>query len=254
MPSTIGITSSAVNQEKWDTLITADAPYGWWKLNELTGNLVQSGSVGGAATAYIANSGRTTNAAALQTYSGSTTNYSFNFNSTATVSNRLNVTNFGTNIGSNNAVSMEMIFKINTSTGRATFGRQRADALGWGLLTSVSTGNIYVTAWFGNIFTRGIDMNTLVPWDANKWYHVVYTYAPTETCLYLNGKLIQSISHTSATFSDSTNNCDLFSSFGGSFDKSQSSNIDEMCMYKTTLTAAQVANHALASGVLSNGN
>ena len=254
MPSTIGITSSAVNQQKWDTLITADAPYGWWQLNELTGNLVQSGTVGGSATAYIASSGRTTNAAALQTYAGATTNYSFNFNSTATVSNRLNVTNFGTNIGSNNAVSMEMIFKINTSTGRATFGRQRADALGWGLITAVSTSNIYVTAWFGNIFVPGIDTNTGVPWSSTKWYHVAYTYAPTVSCLYVNGSLIQTKSYASTTYSDSTDNCDLFSSFTGSFDKSQSSNIDEMCFYKRTLSAAEVANHALAAGVLSNGN
>lgn len=253
MPSTIGITSSSVNQERWNTAIAADNPYGWWQLNEASGNLVQSGSVGGSSVPYGSTTGLSRGQSALQTYTIPTSNFSFGFSSTATTWNRQNVTNFGTNLGSNNAVSFEMICKITNSAGRATLGRQRADALGWGLLCSVSGGtSFYVTAWFGNIFTRGIDMNTGVAWNANKWFHVVYTYAPTEAKLYINGKLIQSISYSSSTFSDSSDQCDLFSSFGGAFDRSRYSNIDEMCIYKTTLTPAQVANHALAAGVLSN--
>ena len=248
MPSTLGITASGIGPGalNWDTIILADNPYGWWKLNETSGNLVQSGN--GANTVYLNTTGLTRNQTGIADYSG---NKAFSFSSTAVVSNRLNVDLYGTNLGNANANSFEMIFKITAASGRATMARQRADALGWGLIVAEGTGTIRATAWAKNIFDQGIDVNTGVAWDATKWYHVVYTWAQTESCLYLNGNLISSKTYASTTgTNDSSNNVDMFSSFGGLFDLSRNSFIDEMVVYKTTLTPAQVINHATASGVL----
>jgi hypothetical protein len=141
--------------------------------------------------------------------------------------------------------------KITVAAGRATMARQRADALGWGLIASEGTGTIRLTGWAKNIFDQGLDINTGVAWDATKWYHVVYTWAQTESKMYLNGNLISTKTYASTTgTNDSSNNVDMFSSFGGIFDISKNCNIDEMVVYKTTLTPAQVMNHAVASGVL----
>jgi hypothetical protein len=250
MPSTLGITASsfAKGALNWNTIITDDDPYGWWKLNETSGNLVNSGNSGAANTSYLSQTDLTRNQTGIADYSG---NKSFNIGPSGLVSNRLNVDLYGTNLGNANANSFEMIFKITDSTGRATMARQRADGLGWGLMTAVTGGNISVIAWAKNIFDQGIDINTGVAWDATKWYHVVYTWAQTESKVYLNGNLIFSKTYASTTgTNDSTNNVDMFSSFGGLFDISKNCNIDEMVVYKTTLTPAQIMNHAVASGVL----
>lgn len=248
MPSTLGITASGIGKDalNWNTIVTADNPYGWWKLNEASGNLVQSGN--GSSTSYNTQTGLTRNQTGIANYSG---NKAFSFSSTAVVSSLLNVDLYGTNLGNANANSFEMIFKITDSAGRATLGRQRADALGWGLITSVASGNIYVTAFAKNIFDQGIDLNTGVTWDSTKWYHVVYTWSATESRLYLNGNLISTKTYASTTgTNDSNNSVYVFSSLGGNFDISKSSLIDEMVIYKTTLTPTQVMNHATASGVL----
>jgi hypothetical protein len=250
MPSTLGITASSFAKDalNWNTIVTADAPYGWWKLNETSGNLVNSGNSGAANTAYLSQTGLTRNQTGIANYSG---NKSFFLESAAAVCNRLNVDLYGTNLGNANANSFEMIFKITVAAGRATMARQRADALGWGLIASEGTGTIRLTGWAKNIFDQGLDINTGVAWDATKWYHVVYTWAQTESKMYLNGNLISSKTYASTTgTNDSSNTVDMFSSFGGIFDISKNCNIDEMVVYKTTLTPAQVMNHAVASGVL----
>jgi hypothetical protein len=248
MPSTLGITASGIGKDalNWDTIVTADNPYGWWKLNEGSGNLIQSGN--GASTSYINQTGLTRNQTGIANYSG---NKAFSFSSTAVVSSQLNVDLYGTNLGNANANSFEMIFKITAASGRATLGRQRADALGWGLIASEGTGTIRLTGWAKNIFDQGLDIDTGVAWDSTKWYHVVYTWAQTESKIYLNGNLISTKTYASTTGTNSSvNEVYVLSSFGGTYDRSQSSLIDEMVIYKTTLTPAQVMNHATASGVL----
>jgi hypothetical protein len=250
MPSTLGITASGIGKDalNWDAIITADAPYGWWKLNEASGNLVNSGNSGAANTTYGSTVGLTRNETGIANYSG---NKAFSFSSTATTWSRLNVDLYGTNLGNANANSFEMIFKITNSNGRATLARQRADALGWGLTAVVGTGTIRLLGWAKNIFDQGIEIDTGVAWDSNKWYHVVYTWAQTESKMYLNGNLIFTKTYASTTGTNySNNNVDMFSSFAGNFDHSRYSTIDELVVYKTTLTPDQVMYHATASGVL----
>ena len=169
---------------------------------------------------------------------------------------------YGRDINNANAFTMECLIKFGDSTSRFTYGRQEANALGWGMLITQTSGKFYVTAWVGNLFTIGVDGDTGVTIDYNKWYHIVYTYAPTRSRLYINGSVV--LEKTFATYTwpqyypvNKEKFIGLISSYpnpsnpsGGVYDPTINASFDELVMYKSTLSYTQVAEHAFASGVL----
>ena len=239
----------------WVTQVSLDNPYGWFRLNE---NPIPTSTIaidnGSAATngTYTNVTGLSANQTPLTTYSG---NKALSFSSTAIPYIALNSTVFGTNMMANNAFSAEMIFSIdtNTTSEKATAGRQNADGTGWGLLMTVTSDNfLYVTGWAGNIFQTGIDGATGIPWVANKAYHVVFTCDSIISRFYVNGvernsRLISGQPYTIPTTTGGY--VGALSSFTGSFDRSRNSKIDEIVFYRSVLSASTVADHAAAAGL-----
>jgi hypothetical protein len=242
----------------WVTQVSLDNPYGWFRLNE---NPIPTSTIaidnGSAATngTYTNVTGLSANQTPLTTYSG---NKALSFNGTATPYIALDSTVFGTNMMANNAFSAEMIFSIdtNTTSEKATAGRQNADATGWGLLMTVTSDNfLYVTGWAGNIFQTGIDGATGIPWVANKAYHVVFTCDSIISRFYVNGvernsRLISGQPYTIPTTTGGY--VGALSSFASSFDRSRNSKIDEIVYYRSVLSASTVADHAAAAGLYFN--
>jgi hypothetical protein len=239
----------------WVTQVSLDNPYGWFRLNE---NPIPTSTIaidnGSAATngTYTNVTGLSANQTPLTTYSG---NKALSFSGTAIPYIALNSTVFGTNMMANNAFSAEMIFSIdtNTTSEKATAGRQNADGTGWGLLMTVTSDNfLYVTGWAGNIFQTGIDGATGIPWVANKAYHVVFTCDSIISRFYVNGvernsRLISGQPYTIPTTTGGY--VGALSSFTGSFDRSRNSKIDEIVFYRSVLSASTVADHAAAAGL-----
>ena len=129
------------------------------------------------------------------------------------------------------------------------------------MLITQTSGKFYVTAWVGNLFDIGVDGDTGITIDYNKWYHIVYTYAPTRSRLYINGSVV--LEKTFATYTwpqyypiGTQDKIGLISSYpqslptGGTYDPTINASFDELVMYKSTLSYTQVAEHAFASGVL----
>jgi hypothetical protein len=239
----------------WLTEVALDSPYGWFRLNE-TG--VGSGTVandyGSAATngTYTSVTGLSSGQSALTDYSGNT---ALSFSSLAIPYISLNNTVFGTNMSANNAFSAEMIFSISTNTTaeKATAGRQNADATGWGLYATVTSGNeIVVTGWIGNIFVTGIDASTGVTWVANEGYHIVYTCDSVNSYVYVNGVRTNSLAIGGQPYTIPTTTggyVGALASFTGSYDRSRLSKIDEIVYYRSALSADRVAAHAAAAGL-----
>ena len=276
MPSTAGIVSSANRSLEiaWLTTVAADTPWGWWKCNEPEQSVSYT-TLANSGTSEIptnlfwyANMGHPVNLqdTGIVNYSGnkaiySTTNSGYTYYPNMSLGSDLaSRIRYGYYINDNNAFTMECIVKFSDSTSRFTYGRQNANALGWGMLITQTSGKFYVTAWVGNLFDIGVDGDTGVTIDYNKWYHIVYTYAPTRSRLYINGTL--KLERTFASYVwpryyplDYEEKISLISSYpittsGGLFDPTINAYFDELVMYKSTLSYTQVAEHAFASGVL----
>lgn len=237
----------------WLTEVSADNPYGWFRLNQI-GVGIGTGCQdnGSAATngTYTSVTGLSSGQSELISYSG---NYSHSFTSTAVPYISLDSTVFGTNMTANNAFSAEMVFSISTNSAseKATAGRHNADALGWGLYVTVNASNeIYVTGWVGNIFVTGIDASTGVAWTANEAYHVVFTCDSVNSYVYVNGIRTNSLAIGSQPYTIPTltgGYVGALASFTGSYDRSRSSKIDEIVFYRSALSASRVAAHAAAA-------
>lgn len=239
----------------WIYQVSQDKPYGWFKLNEtvaLNGTATDSGSAATNGT-YSNVTGLTSRQTGIVDYSD---NAALTFNGTATPYIRLDNTVFGTNMMANNAFSAEMVFKItaNGTSEKATCGRQNADATGWGLYVTVTADNfLYVTGWAGNIFATGVDQQTNTAWSSTKWYHIVFTCNSVISNVYVNGTLSNStvIGGQPYTIPTTTGGyVGLLSSFEASYDRSRSSQIDELVLYRSALSPSRVLAHARASGVL----
>ena len=277
MPSTSGVVASANRSLEipWLTTVAADNPFGWWKCNEPEQTvsyttLTNSGNSGIANNLFwyanmdgpvsFQNTG-------IVNYSGNKAIYSTDtdgiyqypcifLGETLAAANA-----YGRYINDANAFTMECLIKFEDSTSRFTYGRQEANALGWGMLITQTSGKFYVTAWVGNLFDIGVDGDTGVTIDYNKWYHIVYTYAPTRSRLYINGSVVLERTFASYTWPQywPTRNrfIGLISSYpnpsnpsGGAYDPTINASFDELVMYKSTLSNAQVVEHTFASGVL----
>ena len=277
MPSTSGVVASANRSLEipWLTTVAADNPFGWWKCNEPEQTvsyttLTNSGNSGIANNLFwyanmdgpvsFQNTG-------IVNYSGNKAIYSTDtdgiyqypcifLGETLAAANA-----YGRYINDANAFTMECLIKFGDSTSRFTYGRQEANALGWGMLITQTSGKFYVTAWVGNLFDIGVDGDTGVTIDYNKWYHIVYTYAPTRSRLYINGSVVLERTFASYTWPQywPTRNrfIGLISSYpnpsnpsGGAYDPTINASFDELVMYKSTLSNAQVVEHTFASGVL----
>lgn len=241
--------------QDWIYQVSQDNPYGWFKLNEsvaLNGTAIDSGSAATNGT-YSNVTGLTSRQTGIVDYYD---NAALSFSGTATPYIRLDNTVFGTNMMANNAFSAEMVFKItaNGTTEKATCGRQNADATGWGLYVTVTADNfLYVTGWAGNIFVTGVDQQTGTAWSSTKWYHIVFTCNSVISNVYVNGTLSNStvIGGQPYTIPTTTGGyVGLLSSFEASYDRSRSSQIDELVLYRSALSPARVRAHARASGVL----
>jgi hypothetical protein len=239
----------------WVTEVALSNPYGWFHLNEnpiVVGTAADDTGSANTNGTYTSITGLSANQTPLTTYSG---NKALSFSSLAVPYIALNNTVFGTNMMANNAFSAEMIFSIdtNTTSEKATAGRQNADGTGWGLLMTVTSDNyLYVTGWAGNIFQTGIDGATGIPWVANKAYHVVFTCDSIISRFYVNGvernsRLISGQPYTIPTTTGGY--VGALSSFTGSYDRSRNSKIDEIVFYRSALSASTVADHAAAAGL-----
>jgi len=275
MPSTAGIVSSANRSLEiaWLTTVAADNPFGWWKSND-TGTIYVN-NIGSSATnlntqnMYFAPADGTIDwqQTGIVNYSGNysiytTDNGAYYFPCIHLGGNQYLNEPFGRDINDANAFTMECIIKLGDSTSRFTYGRQEANALGWGMLiTQTVGGNFDVTAWVGNIFTIGIAGDTGVAIDYNKWYHIVYTYESTKSRVYINGTLVAEKTFAPYTWPQYypiglRDKISLISSYpqslpgGGTYDPTINASFDELVMYKSTLSYTQVAEHAFASGVL----
>jgi hypothetical protein len=277
MPSTAGIVSSANRSLEiaWLTTVAADNPFGWWKSND-TGiyEIANSGSSAidlETQNMYFASSDNGTinwQQTGIVNYSGNKGIYTtdgdslYYFPCIYLGGNQYLNEPFGRDINNANAFTMECIIKLGDNTSRFTYGRQEANALGWGMLITQTAGKFYVTAWVGNLFAIGVDGDTGVTIDYNKWYHIVYTYESTRSRLYINGTLVLEKTFASYTWPqyypiNRRDKISLISSYpqslpiGGTYDPTINAYFDELVMYKSTLSYTQVAEHAFASGVLS---
>lgn len=237
----------------WLTEVSADSPYGWFRLNEdPVVNLTTAIDNGSAATngTYSSVTGISAGTTPLITYSG---NEALSFSQTAVPYITLNNTIFGTDMMNNNAFSAEMVFMIesNAADDKATAGRQNADATGWGLYATTNSSNeIVVTAWAGNIFATGIDGSTGVAWVANEPYHIVYTCDSVNAYVYVNGVRTNSLTIGSQPYTIPTTTggyVGALASFTGTYDRSRRSKIDEIVFYRSALSAERVAAHAAAA-------
>lgn len=274
MPSTAGIVASANRSLEiaWLTTVAADNPFGWWKSND-TG-IYQIANSGSSAIdletqiMYFASADGTINwqQTGIVNYTGNkaiytTDNGAYYFPCVYLGGNQYLNEPFGRDINNANAFTMECIIKLGDNTSRFTYGRQEANALGWGMLITQTSGKFYVTAWVGNLFAIGVDGDTGVAIDYSKWYHIVYTYESTRSRLYINGALVLEKTFAPYTWPQyypigTRDKISLISSYpqslptGGTFDPTINASFDELVMYKSTLSYTQVAEHAFASGVL----
>lgn len=274
MPSTAGIVASTNRSLEiaWLTTVAADNPFGWWKSNDTgTYQLANSGSSAIAPNTnnmYFADGGGTINwqQTGIVNYSGNKAIYTtddgtYYFPCVYLGGNQYLNEPFGRDINSANAFTMECIIKFGDSTSRFTYGRQEANALGWGMLITQTSGKFYATAWVGNLFDIGVDGDTGVTIDYTKWYHIVYTYQSTRSRLYINGAVVLEKTFAPYTWPQyypvgRQDKISLISSYpqnlptGGTYDPTINAYFDELVMYKSTLNYTQVAEHTFASGVL----
>ena len=278
MPSTVGIVASAnrIEELDWLTTVAADNPFGWWKCNEpeLTVSYTTLNNSGNSGIAnnlfWYANMDGPVSFqnTGIANYSGNKAIYStdtdgiYQYPCIFLGETLASINAYGRYINNANAFTMECLIKFGDNTSRFTYGRQQANALGWGMLiTQTVGGNFYTTAWVGNLFDIGVDGDTGVAIDYDKWYHVVYTYESTRSRLYINGvKVLEKTfaPYTWPQYYPITNKfIGLISSYpnpsnpsGGAYDPTINAYFDELVMYKSTLNYTQVAEHAIASGVL----
>jgi hypothetical protein len=277
MPSTSGVVASANRSLEipWLTTVAADNPFGWWKCNEPEQTvsyttLTNSGNSGIANNLFwyanmdgpvsFQNTG-------IVNYSGNKAIYStdtdgiYQYPCIFLGETLAAAQTYGYYINDANAFTMECLIKFGDSTSRFTYGRQEANALGWGMLITQTSGKFYVTAWVGNLFDIGVDGDTGVTIDYDKWYHIVYTYESTRSRLYINGAIVLEKTFAPYTWPRywPTRNrfIGLISSYpnpsnpsGGAYDPTINASFDELVMYKSTLSNAQVVEHTFASGVL----
>lgn len=264
MPSTVGIVSSSYTTAlSWKNEVLNDNPYSWFQLNS-TDNTAGTrpysnyGSVRSSfPLSYYNPNGQTTNFTATGITNLYPQNNALSIGATTSPGDReayIDIQNFATlqNFRTTNAFSMEFIFSISQSTGRANFGRQKADAGGWGFLLGINgIGNFDAIGWAANIFTYVASGDTGVPWVADQWYHAVYTYSNTASKIYINGNEVLSSTYSAPLLpNDNSGYSGHISSFLGAYDHSSYASYDEMIIYRSTLSAARIAVHADAAGLL----
>lgn len=234
----------------WLTEVAADSPYGWFKLNESSGNASNAGSAGGT-YALGSTSGLTRQASGLLTYSG---NYAYSFNNTASAYVSLGGTFNGDTLDLNNAVTFEGIIKFSsTSTGTAFICGQNADSTGYSMTAYISNNNVAIDGYVKSYFDTYVAVETSTAVNTSNWYHVVFTFEANASTLYLNGEQVaqRTLSNYTMQATTGTNYVNLLSKFNGSFNQSRNSSIDEVVIYRTALSPTRVRAHAVVAGLYS---
>jgi hypothetical protein len=234
----------------WIDEVTADNPYGWFKLNESSGNASNAGSAGGT---YVLGSttGLTRLASGLLTYSG---NYAYSFNNTASAYVTLGGTFNGDTLDLNNAVTFEGLVKFSSTTaGRAFICGQNADATGYLFDAYTDAGYVALAGFVNNYFDTSVSVTTSVAVDTNAWYHVVYTFQANASTLYLNGEqvAVTPLSNYTMVPTTGTSTINLLSRFNGTYSQSRNSSIDEIAIYRTALSPTRIRAHAVVAGLYS---
>lgn len=233
----------------WLTEVGADSPYGWFKLNETTGNLLNAGSGGAASYTYGSTSGLTRNVSGLLTYSN---NKAFQFNNTATTWVNLGADFNAATLDLNNAVTFEAIVNFtSTSTGEAFVCGQNADSTGYFFSAFISSNNLAMSGFVQSYFDTLVSTTTSTAINTNDWYHVVYTFSANASTLYLNGEQVAQTALTNYTMgaTTGTNTINVFSRFNGSYSQSRNSKIDEVVIYRTALSPTRIRAHAVVAGL-----
>lgn len=234
----------------WLTEIGNDSPYGWFKLNESTGNVLQAGSVGGSGTALGSSTGLTRNTTGLLTYSG---NKAYTFNSSASAYTNLG-TNFNANtLDLNNAVTFEGLFKFtNASTGNAFICGQNADSTGYIFNAQISgSGTLSLIGFVQSFFDTAIDVDTGIAVNTSDYFLCAYTFSTNLAVMYVNGREVSRLTLSSYTMGATTGSdfINLFSRFNGTFSQSRNSIIDEVMIYRTALSPTRIRAHAVVAGL-----
>lgn len=232
----------------WLTEIAADSPYGWFKLNESTGNTANDGSAGGTYS-LGSTTGLTRNATGLLTYSG---NKAYQLNSTASAYVSLGGTFNADTLNDNNAVSFEGLINFTSATtGQAFICGQNADATGYMLTAYIDAGKVALFGFVASYFDTAVSVTTTTSVNTSNWYHVCYTYSSNASILYLNGREVARVNLSNYTMQGTTgtNFINLVSRFNGSYSQSRNSKIDEVVIYRSTLSPTRVRAHAVVAGV-----
>ena len=231
--------------------VSADSPYGWFKLNETSGLTVANAGSGGNASYSFSNTTNITRGSTgivnetgnkAVTYGTPAPNGTVNLGSTA----------FGADMENNNALTVEWIFKFTNSTnGAATAIRQATDSTGFSAAAYIdpSTYKLNVYGWVRSYFDTLTEAFTNITAGTTDWYHVVFTYSSSGTKIYVNGKEEASKTLSSYTWAATTGTSAYLFNQNGTYNLSQNSITDEIILYRSTLSAARVLDHAVASGV-----
>lgn len=232
----------------WLTEVAADSPYGWFKLNESSGNVSNDGSAGGS-TSVLNTSGLTRNVDGKLTY---TNNKAYQFNNTATTYTNLGGNFNGNTLDNNNAVTFEGLINFtSTSSGETFICGQNADSTGYMFTAYVDSGYVALFGFVKSYFDTAVSVTTTTAVNTSNWYHVCYTFSSSASILYLNGNEVARTTLNNYTMqaTTGTNFINLFSRFNGSYSQSRNSKIDEVMIYRSTLSPTRVRDHAVVAGV-----
>lgn len=234
----------------WNTEVTDDGAYVWYKLNEASGGVVDSGTADSGTTSVF-NSGISYRVSSGIT--GESGNHTVGFSDTSTTYGQMKLPEMDTDLATNNALTIEFIFKITSSSGRATATRYNADAGGYGFSIEVDNNKLYVDlAFVTSFFTTNIRADTGVSWSSSNWYHAVYTFSATRSRVYINGTMTNERTFSSYTWTPTTGGqAALFAGLNGGSNQSRDSEIDEIVFYRSELTAAKIKKHAAVIGLAS---
>lgn len=232
----------------WLTEVAADSPYGWFKLNESSGNVSNAGSAGGTYS-VSSTSGLTRNITGKLTY---TNNKAYQFNSTAGTYASLGGTFNGDTLNDNNAVTFEGLVNFtSTSSGETFICGHNADATGYMFSAYIDSGYLALFGFVSSYFDTAVSITTTTAINTSNWYHVCYTFSSSASILYVNGNEVARTPLASYTMQSTTgtNFINLFSRFNGTYSQSRNSKIDEVMIYRSTLSPTRVRAHAVVAGV-----
>jgi len=232
--------------------VSSDSPYGWFKLDQSSGNsIANSGSAGLSSYTIGYTTGLTQGSTGLVSETG---NKAFTFSNSAAAAVNLGNTTFGADLNDNNALTLEYVFKITSNSGSASFGRMDASSYGWGFQISVNNSKLYVDmAFVESLFSTNTTGDTGVAWTNSTWYHAAMVYKTDSLKVYINGTEVLSTSLSSYTWNISSTgsglNSWIWAAINAAYNKSISCVIDDMVIYRTALSSTRITAHAAALGL-----